>query len=904
MHMYWLTYNRIFAISLALLLAVPARATMAKTTSSAGPYTCDGSTTAFSIPFRFLAASDLQVIRTLTGGTVTTTLALGTDYAVTGAGDSSGTVALTSDSKCASGDTLTIKRVVPLTQATPFVTQGGYKAKAHELAFDRLTMGLQQVDGDREDLGATRAVGNAAHSTRDSGQGAAITNGDATSLAAIGAQVTAVRDRGGYGTIADNSSVLAAGSNSARMLKDRFAEVFNVKDYGAHTTNELGYGTFDSTAAFAATKAAIVAAGGGIMYLPPGTYRHTGTFTFPTTVPFTLQGDVLTIMRGGWARIEFQHDTAAPCIDIPVGDGNNDLLSASLRGLQLIGKNQLHDAVVRVTGRKFATDHVFTWYGQDGFQLNGIYTASLDHVLSDQAGRDGLRLNDANEIWVDASQFKFSGEDSVHIVTGTGNYFNADYSGPRNGAGIRIDSGYLNRFKGYFEDNSAGGWDALAVDLGTGTHHNEIDIFMSASKTVRDLGLANIFPAGQGLDSIAQVARGKIINQAPDSSFKMNASGWNSGASGATIAQDTTTGVTTNTSMKITANGAPGANMWAARLMPPTVHAGDTVLVTAWVKASRPMYRQKVGIAPLHTNFALQVNGPSSSDIIGEQHVLPYVDTTWRQVGNVYKIKDSASYSGSISTIFMIAASEPGDVLWVTDVMVVVNPPKDVRPFSIPYVMNEQTSKAQTYALRFPVEQVASEVNLGGDGVMRDARVRRSAAGVFEFGNASSFGSVADLGSATNPLRTVYASSLSLMGGTAATSVSGGQVKVSFTLPDIRLSGMTALLTITANPSVSSSTLYNGLAVYMVGITTGREGDVAQRLVFNPTPLLAGVSTSAGGAAPAIVDLHWGTGDRGSPVRVVGGGGKVGGTFSVVWNQQTGGNAHGATATLTILNAH
>jgi 3D (Asp-Asp-Asp) domain-containing protein len=873
------------------------------TASSVVEYNGNGALATFAVPFRFLDPSHLRVSRVLIASPYTeTVLTMGADYSVTGAGSpSGGSVALVNPAaSCPTGYMLRIRRVVPGTQPIALSTQGPFAPKVHETAFDRLTMLFQQADRDRADLAATHVADKAAQVTRDLGQDQARVSGDAASLTAIGIQVAAVRNEGGYGTIADNSSVLATGSNNARMLKDMFAEVFNVKNFGAHTIDEPGYATFDNAAAFAAVKAAIVDAGGGVMYVPPGTYLHDGPFTYPATVPFTLRGEIHTIRRGGFARIEFQHDTADPCIEIPTHSGNGDLLSASLRGAQLIGKNQIHEAMVKVTGRKLAIDHVFTFYGQDGFQLNGIYTASVHHVMSDQAGRDGLRLNDANLVWVAASQFQYSGETSVHIVAGNGNYIHADFSGVKNGAGIRIDSGYLNRFSGYYEDNHAGGWDGLAVDLGSDTHHNEIDIFMSGNKTVRDLGLANIFPAGQGLDSIAKVARGKIINEAPNSSFQAGVSGWNSGASGAAIAQDTTTGVTTNTSMKITANGVSGANMWGTRAMPPTAHAGDTVLVTAWVKASRPMYREHPIPGALHTNFTLQVNGPTSLDIIGELYTVPYVDTTWRQVGNVYKVKDSSSYAGQVSPNFMISSSEPGDVLWVTDIMVVVNPPKDVHPFSLPYVLNEQASTAQAYPLRFPVEQVASEIAFGGDGLTRDSRVRRSATG-FEFGDETGYGATSDLGSAANPLKNVYTGAVTLVGGSPGASVAGGKAKASFELPLVRFGAMAALLTITANPNSAGSTLFRGVAVYAIGITLGLEGGLyTARLIYSATPLLAGVATTQAGAPPAITSLHWGTDDTGSPTLDVGGGGQLGGTITAVWDQQ-GPNADGASVSLTVL---
>jgi hypothetical protein len=59
---------------------------------------------------------------------------------------------------------------------------------------------------------------------------------------------------------------------------------FNVKDYGA-----TGNGTTDDTAAFNAARAALIAAGKGVFYMPAGRYLTSGGFNF--TVPTLLKGD-------------------------------------------------------------------------------------------------------------------------------------------------------------------------------------------------------------------------------------------------------------------------------------------------------------------------------------------------------------------------------------------------------------------------------------------------------------------------------------------------------------------------------------------------------------------------------------------------------------------------------------
>lgn len=110
-------------------------------------YTGNGATTNFPVPFYWLQDADLLVIRTDNAYTPPTvaTLALTTDYVVTGSGNQSGgsittTVAPTATQK------LSILRNVPFTQLTHYVPNDPFPAASHEQALDKLTMETQQLN--------------------------------------------------------------------------------------------------------------------------------------------------------------------------------------------------------------------------------------------------------------------------------------------------------------------------------------------------------------------------------------------------------------------------------------------------------------------------------------------------------------------------------------------------------------------------------------------------------------------------------------------------------------------------------------------------------------------------------------------------------------------------------------
>lgn len=113
-------------------------------------YTCNGVITSYAYPFKVLADADLLVVKKAASTSAETTLTLNTDYTVTGAGSSAGTVVLTAGSKCGSGYTLTILRNMAATQGTDYVDGEAFSAESIENALDKVTLIQQQQ---REEIG-------------------------------------------------------------------------------------------------------------------------------------------------------------------------------------------------------------------------------------------------------------------------------------------------------------------------------------------------------------------------------------------------------------------------------------------------------------------------------------------------------------------------------------------------------------------------------------------------------------------------------------------------------------------------------------------------------------------------------------------------------------------------------
>lgn len=106
-------------------------------------YSGNGATTAFATVFSFNLSSELVVTLTDSSGT-DTIQTITTHYTVTGGAGSTGTVTFLSAP--ASGYTVTIERITPLTQVVDYVENDSFPAETHEGALDKLTRIVQEMN--------------------------------------------------------------------------------------------------------------------------------------------------------------------------------------------------------------------------------------------------------------------------------------------------------------------------------------------------------------------------------------------------------------------------------------------------------------------------------------------------------------------------------------------------------------------------------------------------------------------------------------------------------------------------------------------------------------------------------------------------------------------------------------
>jgi nitrous oxidase accessory protein NosD len=238
------------------------------TTRSAGPFVGDGTTAVLPFNFKVFTAGDLKVERTSALGVVSV-LALSTHYTVTLNVDQDiapgGSVVLLTP--LAVGERAVLTSDVDATQPLQIRNGGPFLARAVEEALDRQMIVLQQLGGALD-----RSVRGPSLDVLDELPPAAERALRVLAFDAAGQPVASIP---ASGTAADVMLQLAGGgpgqgadlvSWRGRSVGDWLDEATSVLSHGADNT-----GVSDACAAIQA--AVIAAQAGGVLVIPPGTYR-------------------------------------------------------------------------------------------------------------------------------------------------------------------------------------------------------------------------------------------------------------------------------------------------------------------------------------------------------------------------------------------------------------------------------------------------------------------------------------------------------------------------------------------------------------------------------------------------------------------------------------------------------
>lgn len=229
-------------------------------------YVWDGSQTNFPISFPFLDNNHIQVWYAQPGQPDTDAVILGKEnYTITGAGNPAGGV-LTRTTEWAVGATIAIVRNVPITQLHQYTQYDNFPAESHEDALAKLTMICQQLDEI-----CSRAITVPITSEKTPQEyWQYIHEQIQIALEAIFHARDQVLDGLTFaGNTTGATMVVADKTTTPRSISDRFADIINIKDFGAK-----GDGVTDDTEAWELWQAALER--GGVGYIPSGQYRVNG----------------------------------------------------------------------------------------------------------------------------------------------------------------------------------------------------------------------------------------------------------------------------------------------------------------------------------------------------------------------------------------------------------------------------------------------------------------------------------------------------------------------------------------------------------------------------------------------------------------------------------------------------
>lgn len=281
--------------------------TIASEVNRSGPYACNGVTTHFPYGFRIYDAAHIRVILTAPDGTEGA-LVLGTDYAVSGVGESGGG-AVDMVVAYVAGYRVTLILNVPFTQNVDLENQGAYFAETIERAIDLQTQMSLQL---KEQVARSVVLPVTSSVSVDKLTGAVLKLADVqpqlTALAPIAQDITTVAAISGAVVAAERNANTALAA--ATLASGKAAEAAASAD-AAKTWNPADY----------STTAQVTTMLGG--YVPTGRRLIAGNgVKLNGGAEASLAGDVTISIAGVPTGAVMGFDLSAPPTGWLVGDGS------------------------------------------------------------------------------------------------------------------------------------------------------------------------------------------------------------------------------------------------------------------------------------------------------------------------------------------------------------------------------------------------------------------------------------------------------------------------------------------------------------------------------------------------------------------------------------------------------
>ena len=344
-------------------------------------YSGDGATASFAITYVIWDADDPEVILTNSSG-VETTWVRGTQYTISLVSPPN-TATLTvitspTDYTPASGETLTILSNLPNTQPTDLPIGGALPSSSIEQMVDQAVRQIQQSE---ESLGRSLKFPKGDVSSLSSDMPSSANRANKYLTFDSSGEPTATDAASASGT-----SVTATGSTTARLLADRFADVYDVLDYGA-----TGDGVTDDVTAIQAAIDAAESAAPAMVYLPAGTYVTSSVLTINTSkVAFVGQGPYQTTIEGNFAAGDILY----------VGDPTTPKLNFHLEGFRVassVSKSSGTGIHLEKVGRSSLRNIIADGQDGNGNLWHGFWFDRVDIITLDgfeaNAQEDGLRVS-------------------------------------------------------------------------------------------------------------------------------------------------------------------------------------------------------------------------------------------------------------------------------------------------------------------------------------------------------------------------------------------------------------------------------------------------------------------------------------------------------------------------------